>query len=74
MINTMFSLLFGCRHRRFTRPITPLSRFGNTRRDTYVSCLECGKEFHYDAVNMRMGSQIRPDISAEPTYSTLQPH
>ena len=72
MINSMFNLFFGCRHKRFTRPITPLRKFGDHRRDTYVSCLECGKQFHYDAVNMRMGTPIVSTMPAEPSYTSFQ--
>ena len=58
MIATMFNLLFGCRHRRLSRPMTPVHKRGGLPGVTYVVCLECGKQFHYDATKMRMGSQI----------------
>jgi hypothetical protein len=31
MIDTVFNLLFGCRHRRITRPITPAHKPGDPR-------------------------------------------
>jgi hypothetical protein len=55
MIDAMLNLLYGCRHRRLTRPITPVHKPGTQRGDTYVACLECGKQFHYDLDNMRIG-------------------
>ncbi len=58
MIATVLDLLFGCRHRRLTRPITPVHKYGVPGSDTYVACLECGKQFHYDATKMRLGAPI----------------
>jgi len=52
MINAMLNLLIGCRHRRITRPITPAHRPGTPAGETYVACLECGKQFPYDLTNM----------------------
>lgn len=50
----MLNLLFGCRHRSITRPMTPFHKPGTPADETYVVCLECGKRFHYDLVNMRV--------------------
>jgi hypothetical protein len=47
----MLNLLFGCRHRPITRPITPVHTAG-TPAETYVVCLDCGKQFPYDVANM----------------------
>jgi hypothetical protein len=58
MVARMFSLLFGCRHRRVTRPITPARGSRTQPAGAYVACLECGKRFHYDVANMRMGAAI----------------
>jgi hypothetical protein len=58
MFTTLFDTLFGCRHKRFTRPITPIRKPGSPGGDAYVACLECGKQFHYDVVNMRMGRPV----------------
>jgi anti-anti-sigma factor len=52
MIAARLNLLFGCRHRRLTRPITPVHRPGTPSGETYVACLECGKRFPYDATNL----------------------
>ncbi len=54
---TWGDMLFGCWHRRKTMPISP--RLGPDRRkrpapfETYVVCLDCGKEFPYDWKAMR---------------------
>ena len=58
MVATVINLLFGCRHRRLTRPMTAAHRPGTPAGDTYVVCLDCGKQFHYDVKNMRMGACI----------------
>ena len=55
MIETMLNLLCGCHHRQVTRPITPIHKPGTPPGDTYVACLECGKQFYYDLDNMRIG-------------------
>ena len=54
----IYRFVFGCRHRKLTRPITPHHRPGTKAGPTYVACLDCGKQFHYDVANMRVGKQI----------------
>ena len=58
MIDTLLNLLFRCAHRRLTSPLTPVSKKGVPHGDTYVVCLDCGKQFHYDLKEMRMGKPI----------------
>jgi len=58
MVTRMLSVLFGCRHRRVTRPITPARKPRSQPAAAYVACLDCGKRFHYDVENMRMGAAI----------------
>jgi hypothetical protein len=69
MIDTVLNLLFRCSHRRLTRPVTPVSRAGVPQGETYVVCLDCGKQFAYDAREMRIG---KPLASTHPT-GVLQP-
>ena len=64
MFSKLFDAVFGCRHARYSFPITV--RAGSLRNPTaqrtgtYVACLDCGKEFRYDWHEMRiMGSQTR---------------
>lgn len=64
MVARMFSLLFGCRHRHVTRPITPARRSRTQPPGAYVACLDCGKRFHYDVANMRMGAAILAVVDA----------
>jgi len=52
MTDGLLSLLFGCRHRRITRPITPVHKPGTPAGQTYVACLECGRQFPYDLTTM----------------------
>ena len=49
--------IFGCAHRRLTRPITPVSN-GVPSGETYVVCLDCGKQFAYDWDHMRIGKAL----------------
>ena len=58
MIDTLLNLLFRCSHRRLTSPFTPVSRKGVPHDDTYVVCLDCGKQFEYDLKEMRLGKVI----------------
>jgi hypothetical protein len=65
-MDSLFDLLFACRHRRTTFPLTPAGKKnagGQSEKpgDTYVVCLECGKQFLYDWENMRLGKAV--DIS-----------
>ncbi len=58
MIDTILNLLFRCSHQRITRPITPASKAGDRGAETYVVCLECGKQFFYDFAEMRIGKPV----------------
>jgi hypothetical protein len=70
MVATVLNLLFGCRHRRLTRPITPAHKPGTLARSAYVACLECGRHFHYDVQNMRIGQPV--DVTATEPGSRSQ--
>ena len=61
MIDSILNLLFRCRHRRLSRPITPTVKPGKPRRDAYVVCLDCGKQFGYDLERMRMGKVVKSE-------------
>lgn len=64
MIDSLFNAFLGCRHRRTTFPLTPVKRKGEEDpilNETYVVCLECGKQFVYDWEQMRLGKPV--DIS-----------
>lgn len=50
--------LFGCRHKRLTRPITPAHKPGTKAGAAYVACLDCGRQFHYDTQNLTMGPAL----------------
>lgn len=58
MIDTVLNLLFRCPHRHLTRPVTPVSKAGEPHGQTYVVCLECGKQFEYDVKQMRIGKPV----------------
>lgn len=68
MIDTLLNLLFRCSHKRITRPITPaVNKSGVRDGETYVVCLECGKQFSYDLEQMRIGKPI----ASSPTTGVL---
>jgi len=58
MIDTVLNLLFRCAHRRLTRPVAPITKAGQPHSQSYVVCLDCGKQFEYDLTQMRMGKAI----------------
>ena len=63
-MDTLMDAIFGCRHARYSFPITVRAGLRRNATDqrmgTYVACLGCGKEFRYDWQQMRIvGSQAR---------------
>jgi len=60
LIDTLLNLVFRCAHRRLTRPVTPVHKGETPHGGTYVVCLDCGKQFSYDAKEMRLGKAIEP--------------
>ena len=58
MIDTLLNLLFRCGHRRLTRPVAPITKAGEPHSQSYVVCLDCGKQFEYDLTEMRIGKVI----------------
>lgn len=72
MLGKIMDVMFGCRHSRYSFPITIRagSRRATTdprRIGTYVVCLDCGREFNYDWQEMRV-AQAQPK---EPAHSLL---
>jgi hypothetical protein len=58
MMTKVIDVLFGCRHARYSFPVTLR---GAGRRPqagaltgTYVACLDCGREFPYDWHEMKV--------------------
>jgi DNA-directed RNA polymerase subunit RPC12/RpoP len=58
VIDTLLNLLFRCPHRRLTRPVAPITKAGQPHSQSYVVCLDCGKQFEYDMKEMRIGKLI----------------
>lgn len=69
MIDTILNFLFRCPHQRITRPITLASKASDRSSETYVVCLECGKQFSYDLTAMHVGKPV----AASPTAGVLPP-
>ena len=74
MMNTLLNVFFGCSHRRTTFPITPARKAGktNSRTNTYVVCLDCGREFDYNWKEMRIGQPVTVRVPTH-TQETLSP-
>jgi len=62
MIDTVLNLLFRCPHRRLTRPVAPITKAGQSHSQSYVVCLDCGKQFEYDLNEMRIGKAIERSL------------
>ncbi|MGB9455322.1 MAG: hypothetical protein WCB12_04725 [Bryobacteraceae bacterium] len=58
MIDSLLNILFRCPHRRLTRPVAPITKAGQPHSQSYVVCLDCGKQFEYNLDEMRMGKAI----------------
>ena len=71
MIDNVFNLIFRCRHKRLSRPVTPLDSGGGPEAVTYITCLDCGGRFAYDTHEMRMGKRIESRLSGP--YADLLP-
>ena len=58
MFAKLLDAMFGCRHARYSFPITVRAGARRTataqRTGTYVACLDCGKEFSYDWEEMKV--------------------
>ena len=63
MTDSLFNILFGCSHRRTTFPLTPARTSGSGPAQTYVVCLDCGKQFTYDWKSMQRGERV--DLGAD---------
>jgi hypothetical protein len=64
MIDTVLNLLFRCPHQRLTRPMAPITKAGRPHSQSYVVCLDCGKQFEYDLKEMRIGKPIEQSHEA----------
>jgi hypothetical protein len=75
LLGSLFDLLFSCKHRRTTFPFTPVKRKtagtqGEFPAETYVVCLDCGKQFAYDWETMQLGNAV--DISLNERSSATE--
>lgn len=69
MWNALLNFLVGCSHSTTSFPLTTRRKLDNhaSRIETYVVCLECGKEFEYDWVQMCIKKPVRV-----PTPASIQ--
>jgi hypothetical protein len=58
MLTRLFDLLFGCPHKRLSRPVTPSPKSPGSH-ETYVVCFECGKHLAYDFKTMKVGKPLK---------------
>jgi hypothetical protein len=58
MVAKLIDLVFGCRHSRYSFPVTlrrsAVRPQAGALTGTYVACLDCGKEFPYDWQEMKV--------------------
>ena len=77
MHNPLLQALFGCLHRKTTFPLTPIRRGRSafspateSKAQTYIACLDCGKEFGYNWAEMRVGDPVPENVTAAAALST----
>jgi hypothetical protein len=58
MFGWLLNLLFGCRHRKTSFPMTPVDPV-EAGHGAFVVCLDCGKRFSYDWDRMRSGPAVK---------------
>jgi hypothetical protein len=46
VFNFLYEIVLGCSHQHLTRPFT-------LQKQTYMVCLDCGKQIYYSAATMR---------------------
>ena len=66
MIDKLWDVMFGCRHSRYSFPLTirPGSRrAASGHLGTYVVCLDCGREFKYDWQEMHIAGAQPPEAA-----------
>ena len=78
MIGKLVDAFFGCRHARYSFPVTIR---GVARRPqaaaltgTYVACLDCGKEFGYDWKDMKVGEAVSPVVAGSRPETVVVAH
>jgi hypothetical protein len=58
MMAKLIDVFFGCRHSRYSFPVTIRGRARRPQSSvltgTYVACLDCGREFPYDWQEMKV--------------------
>jgi len=68
MFTSLLNALIGCAHRNTSFPITPRSTHARRKQitefDTYVVCLDCGKEMPYSWEEMKVLTNQAKQASA----------
>ena len=68
LFRAFYNLIFGCRHRALSWPLT----VRQPRKRTYVVCLACGAEFDYDFEVMQVCRPVatKSSTTAQHEYVT----
>ncbi len=73
---SLFDVLFGCHHKNYSFPITkkPGQRLSQAASvtGTYVTCLDCGKEFAYDWREMKVLESMPKQFKGVAAGATVQ--
>lgn len=76
MISKLMDAVFGCRHARYSFPITVRANArrgsASAKTGTYVACLDCGREFRYDWQEMKIvGAKTVALQAKEPAHALV---
>lgn len=68
VFNFLYEIVLGCSHQHLTRPFT-------LQKQTYMVCLDCGKQIYYSAATMRplTGREVRRMHAAQAGEVRIMP-
>jgi hypothetical protein len=77
MVDKLIDAIFGCRHSRYSFPVTIRGTArrpqASTLTGTYVACLNCGREFPYDWQEMKVITSSSERRQYTTALATKQP-
>jgi hypothetical protein len=55
---SIVDFLCRCHHRHISRPVAPIRKRGVPQGQTYVVCLDCGRQFAFDGAAWQVGKPL----------------
>jgi hypothetical protein len=76
MMSKLFDVMFGCRHARYSFPVTVRGKArpqAGALTGMYVACLDCGREFPYDWKEMKVIDSTAETLHYTAALASKQP-